>query len=90
MFPQIQGVRQVSNATVEVISRLYGSTLKSLELAEAVITDDALCLLAQHCQNIEQLSLRRCFSISDMGLAALARGCSAIQNLEYVFTLPLF
>jgi hypothetical protein len=51
------GVTQVTDETVDMLTRATGKRLQSLDLSNCTLTDEACASIAKHCQCIEALGL---------------------------------
>lgn len=71
----------VSDSVMQRVVARGGSCIRMLWLAKCwFVTDDALRCVAQHCPQLERLSLESC-NVTSEGVALLARSCPKLQQI---------
>ncbi|XP_051167085.1 F-box/LRR-repeat protein 14-like [Leptopilina boulardi] len=80
----LQDCQKLSDESLRYVSNGLGKTLKSINLSFSCITDSGLKHLAKMSE-LQELDLRSCDNISEIGMAYLAEGGSRISSLDVSF-----
>lgn len=75
------GVLGVYDNVLEAISGNFPH-LRQLWLGETAITDEGLVMLAQSCTELQEISLRRCNSLTDAGIIPLLQANPSLQRID--------
>uniref|UniRef100_A0A8D8YS85 F-box/LRR-repeat protein 20 n=1 Tax=Cacopsylla melanoneura TaxID=428564 RepID=A0A8D8YS85_9HEMI len=75
--------RDVEGPVLENISRRCGGFLRQILLKGCLsLTDNSLRILAQHCNNIEDINLNLCKKLTDTTSQALSKHCNKLQRVD--------
>lgn len=80
----LQDCQKLSDEALRYVRNGLGKTLKSINLSFSCITDSGLKHLAKMTE-LQELDLRSCDNISEIGMAYLAEGGSRISSLDVSF-----
>ncbi|KMT05424.1 hypothetical protein BVRB_7g175510 [Beta vulgaris subsp. vulgaris] len=74
----------IDDKGLESISRC--SRLSCLKLGICLdFADEGLIQIGMHCSNLKEIDLYRAIAISDKGIASIARGCPALEMINFAY-----